>query len=96
MVDLVARYPESEAVTQFARVLAPPVTRMAPARPGRSLDEDYAWLREHAREYPGRWLAVYQNELVSAAPDLKTVLVQMRADPRHQEALLHFEPEPAE
>jgi hypothetical protein len=96
VLDLVARYPDSEAVVHFARVLAPPVTRLVPGRQGRSLDQDYAWLREHAREYPGRWLAVYQNELISAAPELKTVLAQLHAAPRYQEALLHFEPEPGE
>lgn len=96
VLDLVARYPDSEAIAHFARVLAPPVTRAVPGRQGRSLDQDYAWLREHAQEYPGCWLAVYQNDLISAAPELKTVLAQLRADPQHQEALLHFEPEPGE
>src|SRR5687767_10512034 len=63
--ELAARYPDSEAVTEFARVLAPPVTRVVP-RQGRRLDRDYAWLREHAQEYPGCWLAIHEDELLAA------------------------------
>jgi hypothetical protein len=90
--ELLARYPDSEGVTEFARVLAPPVTRVLAGRKGRPLDRDYAWLREHGREYPGHWLAVLESELIAAAPDLKAVLAQLRDEPRGEQVLLHYEP----
>src|SRR5213083_1434498 len=50
--DLEARWPESERVRYWSRVLAPPTASAMPGPDPRSrpLDRERAWLREHARE----------------------------------------------
>jgi hypothetical protein len=90
------RWPDSHRVSHWARVLAPPVTRVVPGKAGRSLAREHAWLREHRREYPGCWLAVLEDRLLDADPDLGTLLARLREMPRGNEALLHFQPRPAD
>ena len=56
--ELETCWPEAERVRRWARVLAPPIVTLRPGEHGRPLDRERAWLRQHAREYPGCWLAV--------------------------------------
>jgi hypothetical protein len=88
---LVVKWPECERVRHFAEVLAPPRSRALPSPPDRPLDEEYAWLRDHAREYPGQWLAVRGARLVAADPAVGKVLSVIRDMPGADDALLHYE-----
>ncbi|MBI3909932.1 MAG: hypothetical protein HY320_03250 [Armatimonadetes bacterium] len=88
--ELEARWPDSEAVRHFARVLAPPKVIRSDAPAGRSYARERAWLREHAREYPGCWLAVHGDRLITADPSLKVVLGKVREIPGAEDALLHY------
>src|SRR5262249_5008673 len=92
--DLEARWPESERVQYWSKVLAPPVARTMPAPDSRSrpLDRERVWLREHAREHPGCWLAVYEDRLIAADPDLEVVLRQANQTREGQHALLYQQP----
>jgi hypothetical protein len=92
--DLMARWPESERVQYWARVLAPPTSCSMPEPSFRSrpLDRERAWLREHAREYPGCWLALYEDRLIAADPDLEVVLSLANQTPEGQRALLYQQP----
>jgi hypothetical protein len=92
--SLLACWPESERVQYWARVLAPPTSRsMAePDSRPRPLDRERAWLREHGREYPGCWLALYEGRLIAADPDLEVVLTVANQTPEGQRALLHQQP----
>lgn len=91
--ELAAKWPDSPEVQHMARGLEPP--RILPSRPGpraRRLDKEHEWLRQHAREYPGRWLAVYHDRLIAADPSLRNVMAAARATLGDDEAaLLHFE-----
>jgi hypothetical protein len=93
--DLIARWPESERVQYWARVLAPPTSCSMPEPDSRSrpLDRERAWLREHAREYPGCWLALYEDRLIAADPDLEVVLTLANQTPDGQRALLYQQPD---
>lgn len=73
------RWPESPRVQHWARVLAPP--RSLPGRdgPNRSHRREIAWLKAHAHEYPGQWLAICEDELVAASASLTDVDEQVRA-----------------
>jgi len=51
-----------------------------------------AWLRDHAHEHPGCWLAVVDGTLVGAAPEISEVVAALKEHPRGGDALLHFEP----
>src|SRR5436190_12583745 len=77
--ELAAKWPDSPAAQHWARVLEPPkVIPNRPGPPGRSFERDYAWLREHAAEYPGCWIATYEDRLIAANPDLQQVLAAVR------------------
>lgn len=92
--DLETQWPGSERVQYWSRVLAPPMARTMAAPDPRSqpLDRERAWLREHAREYPGCWLAVYQDRLIAADPNLEVVLALANQTPEGQQALLYQQP----
>src|SRR5689334_8930055 len=68
--QIAARWPESERVQYWVRVLAPPevVPTSGPDPRSQPRDRERAWLREHGREYPGYWLAVYEDRLIAAGP----------------------------
>jgi hypothetical protein len=71
--ELEERWPEAERVQHYAHVLQPPKVRMRPDIPARSSEPDWKWLEEHAREYPGCWLAIYDGRLIAADPDRQVV-----------------------
>lgn len=92
--DLAGRWPDSERVQYWWRVLAPPIAHTLPGPDPRSrpLDRERAWRREHAREHPGCWLAVYEDRLIAADPDLEVVLCLANQTPEGQHALLYQQP----
>jgi hypothetical protein len=91
--DMERRWPGDEQVRRFARVLAPPTISVRKGSTARPRRQEYRWLREHSREYPGCWLAVFRDSLIAASPDVKVVVEAIRQDPSARGALLHFEPE---
>lgn len=93
--DLAARFPESEAAQRYARVLAPPVARSVPGIKAQPRDQERAWLREHAREYPGCWLAVLGDRLLAADPDAQVVLLRLRELPEGEQAVLFYQSSPS-
>src|SRR5687767_10029578 len=59
--ELEQQWPDAERVRHYAHVLAPPVARSRPDIPARSSRRELKWLKEHAHEHPGCWLAVYED-----------------------------------
>jgi hypothetical protein len=92
--ELQARWPDSPRVQYWARVLAPPEVVPTSGRDPRSRprDRERAWPREHAREYPGCWLAVYEDRLIAADPDLAVVYSAVRQALGAEGAVLHWQP----
>lgn len=89
---LVAAFPESPRIRHWARVLAPPTTRSVMPLQRRSFAPEHAWLRAHAREYPGCRLAILGDHLLAADPDLRKVLERAHQVEGGTEALLHLQP----
>lgn len=59
-------YPEDAELANMARILAPPkVLGTRPANP--SAGRDLEWLRQHASEYRGQWLALKDGQFLAAA-----------------------------
>lgn len=73
-IDLAYRgadlFPRHERIQQAARVLAPPIVYTEPGQDLRGVDESKAWLKEHAREYRGQWIAIRDGRLLGAATAL--------------------------
>lgn len=51
--ELLVRWPDSERVRRWARVLEPPRSWRERRPRERALDRERDWLREHAHEHPG-------------------------------------------
>ena len=94
--DLEQRWPEAERVQHYARVLAPPVVRSRPDIPARSREREWKWLQEHGHEYPGCWLAIYEDRLIAADPDQRVVIARAREVLGEEGALLFHQPGEAE
>jgi hypothetical protein len=90
--EMVSRWPEEDRARYWARVLAPPKVTVVPGEPRRILDRERAWLRKHAGEYPGCWLAVNGDALVTADRDLSAVLKTVRETPGGEKSLIHYDP----
>lgn len=93
---LEARWPDSPRVQHWARVLAPPRVIPGPDIKGRSLRREHDWLRDHANEYPGQWVSVYEDRLVASGPDLQEVVARTREAIGQKSALLSLVPERSE
>ncbi len=60
-------FPDHERVQRAARVLAPPKAQVTYLPRAKGLDDSRMWLREHAGEYKGQWIAVREGRLLGAA-----------------------------
>jgi hypothetical protein len=90
--ELQAQWPDSEKVRHWARVLEPPRSWGERGKGMRALHQKRAWLREHAHEHPGCWLAVYKDRLIAADADFRKVVAATRQSIGDERALLHFQP----
>jgi hypothetical protein len=90
--ELERLWPEADEVTHYARVLAPPQVSIRHGHRGPSRRRERAWLREHARQFPGQSLAILEDQLIAADADLDTVLTAVRQTPGARRPLLHFQP----
>ena len=64
-------FPEHDRMQRLARVLAPPEVREVPRSPVNGLSDSKAWIRGHAHEYHGQWIAVREGKLLGSAPSLR-------------------------
>jgi hypothetical protein len=90
--ELEQRWPEAERVRHYAHVLAPPKVRLRPDIPARSREREWKWLEEHGHEYPGCWLAIYEDRLISADPDRRVVTTRATEVLGEESYLLFHQP----
>lgn len=69
-------------------ISAPPTVKAVPIV-DRPRTAEFDWLREHAREYPGQWVALDGSRLLGAGPDLKDLLRQLTPADRERNPLFH-------
>ena len=69
-------YPTHAALQHYARVLAPPTTRVVPASPASraSVKANGAWLSTHRTAYVGRWVALHDGTLLRDADSLEALV----------------------
>lgn len=66
-------FPHHERIQRAARVLAPPIARRTKLPAARGLTASRAWLRAHAKEYRGQWVAVREGELLANGDTLEAL-----------------------
>jgi hypothetical protein len=91
--ELERRWPDSDLARRFARVLAPPVARVVQGRSGLSREQtekESAWLREHAREYPGCWVILDGDRLIAAHPSLRAAMEEADRQVGGELGTLHY------
>ncbi len=65
-------FPENKRAQYVAHVLSPPVARVVKDAPKpRGMRESSEWIKEHSREYRGRWIAVREGSLLAVADSYK-------------------------
>jgi hypothetical protein len=74
---------------EFEKLLAPPTYKLTPAE-GLDRSSELQWLREHAKEYRGQWVAVLQDRLLAHSPILREVTRHLEEVAPGAPALLHF------
>jgi hypothetical protein len=94
--ELEQRWPDAERVQHYARVLEPPRVRMRPDIPPRSREREWKWLEEHGREYPGCWLAIYEDRLIAADPDYQIARERAEQELGGEPYLMFHQPGSAE
>ena len=72
-------YPAHAELQQYARVLAPPTTRVVPASPASraSVKANGAWLKAHRTTYRGRWIALRDGALVRVADSFEALVADL-------------------
>jgi uncharacterized protein DUF5678 len=94
--EMEVRWPDSEPVRHYAHVLAPPKVRMRDDIKARPMKKEWEWLRQHAHEYPGCWLALLEDRLVAADPDGLVVRAKAREIPGEERPLIYYQPDSRE
>jgi len=87
-----ARRPDSQLLRRWAEVLRPVPARAAGPATGHRRDREEKWLREHAREYEGQWIALLGERLIAAGPCLSAVRGSVRTAGCAADVLLHLVP----
>ncbi len=83
-----ARFPEHSGLAKTNRVLNPTrIVSGAADAPDRK--QEFAWLREHATQYHGSWVALLKDQLLASGETLEAVLQEIRARGLESQALVH-------
>ena len=72
-------HPHHEELAKMARILAPPRVVNANLPPDPSARANLEWMRVHAAEYRGRWVALKKGVLLASAPTARQLRDQLPA-----------------
>ena len=70
-------YLHHEELAKMARILAPPRVVSANLPPDPSVRVNLGWMRAHAAEYRGRWVALKEGMLLASAPTARELRDQL-------------------
>lgn len=70
-------YPNHEDVQLHARVLAPPKVLRTDLPADPKAEADIAWLKQHATEYRGKWVALKDGELKDSADSFEQLFARL-------------------
>lgn len=66
-------FPEDHTLRRISHTLAPPAISVLPGEAPHGLAASRAWLRTQATAYRGQWVAIYNGQLLGAAPSLNAL-----------------------
>ncbi len=89
LAGLPLEYLSDPLVRRLLKTLAQPVVK---ARQKQDIDrqKDYDWLRDHAREYAGQWVALHEGQLLAASATLRDISEKVKALRLSHPPLLHL------
>jgi len=73
-------FPEESHIQQAAAVLSPPVAMATPSPRRLPLAASQTWLKAHASQYKGQWVAVCDGTLLGTAPTLPELYNQLKLE----------------
>jgi len=80
------------SLRHLQRAIEPPTAVAVATAPRKSLRLEKAWLKAHAHEHPGCWIAVDEDRLIAANKDRAKVVKAVRAVLGNKGALLFYQP----
>ena len=87
--QLLSSLPDALEYRKLRALLRRPRTRSAPRR-DRERSADFRWLRQHGRDYVGRWVALAGGNLLAEADSLHALRSQLRQSVPQARPLIHF------
>jgi hypothetical protein len=88
-------WPDSQQLQYGKRILTPTVAKVVPSiKPNRSRIKENQWIKDHARNYPGEWLLIFEDRLIASGHDLREVIRVGRTSEPEAEGVLWFQPGP--
>ena len=87
--SMLGQLPNEPQYQRIKALLRPPTTSTSPRRDG-DRSAEYQWLRQHAAEHAGKWVAVAGNTLIGSAATLRDLRRQMRSIPSTTSPLLYY------
>lgn len=88
LARLPLEYLSDPLILRLLKTLAKPVVRRC-AKQDVDRQIDYDWLREHAREYRGQWVALQDGQLLAVSPTLREISEKVKARGLSRPPLLH-------
>src|SRR5262249_52026963 len=86
--SLPVSYLSDPMIVRLRKMLAVPITKTSQKRDiDRALD--YQWIRDHAQDYRGQWVALDNGELLGAATSLRELLDRVKPLRSEHRPLLH-------
>lgn len=81
-------YLSDPLVLRLFRTLARPIVKKS-KKQDIDRQKDYAWLRDHGRDYIGQWVALDNGQLVTVSPTLREIRAKLKALRLSHPPLLH-------
>lgn len=79
---------ENPMIVQLRKTLAVPTTRTS-QKQDVDRQRDFGWIRDHAQEYRGQWVALDNGQLLATAASLRELLDQVKKLQLPRSPLLH-------
>lgn len=72
----IQRYPQNSGLQKMSRLLGPPRVLKTDLPPIQSLKANREWIRSHAVEYRGQWVALQEGRLIASASSVRELKAQ--------------------